>query len=383
MQEWFTTYYGAEQRRRSSSPATSTPKTALAKVEKYFGDIPPGPPRRPAPGLDGQAHRRAAPDRRRTACRRRASTRSGTCRQWGTRRRRPARPGGRRARVAARPRGSTSGWSTTTRSPPTSAPAVDAPRDRRPVPRSRPTRRPGVDLAKVEKAIDEELAALPARRARPRRSSSGSKAQCRAGFVRGVERIGGFGGKSDVLAQSQVYARQPRRLPDARWRAMAATPPPQSVEAAPTLALRRRLRPRGAALPRATPRRQAAPTAQAVPSPGRRPTARFPTFERATLANGLKVVAGRAPRRPAWCSFNLLLDAGYAADQTGAARHGRAWPWTCSTRARATRTALADQRGAGACWAPPRRRRPTSTPPPSRSRPSRTSSTRRSTSSPT
>ncbi|HEY6947751.1 MAG TPA: pitrilysin family protein, partial [Gemmatimonadales bacterium] len=67
------------------------------------------------------------------------------------------------------------------------------------------TARPGDDLRSVERAVDEELARLlrsgptPAELARV-------KTQYRAGFVRGIERIGGFGGKSDVLAQGEVFA---------------------------------------------------------------------------------------------------------------------------------------------------------------------------------
>ena len=67
------------------------------------------------------------------------------------------------------------------------------------------TARPGDDLAKVERAVNEELARFlrtgptPAELAR-------AKTDYQAGFVRGIERIGGFGGKSDVLAQGAVFA---------------------------------------------------------------------------------------------------------------------------------------------------------------------------------
>ncbi len=43
----------------------------------------------------------------------------------------------------------------------------------------------------------------------PKRRSPGRKTEQIAGFVRGVERIGGFGGKSDVLAQSLVFGGDP------------------------------------------------------------------------------------------------------------------------------------------------------------------------------
>ncbi len=63
-------------------------------------------------------------------------------------------------------------------------------------------------LKKVERALDEELARFledgPTARELDR-----IKAQSYAGFVRGVERIGGFGGKSDILASSQTYLGSP------------------------------------------------------------------------------------------------------------------------------------------------------------------------------
>src|SRR5271163_2849128 len=67
----------------------------------------------------------------------------------------------------------------------------------------RATARPGQSIAQVEKETDEELARFlkegptPAELARV-------KAQYQANFIRGIERIGGFGGKSDRLAMSQV-----------------------------------------------------------------------------------------------------------------------------------------------------------------------------------
>jgi zinc protease len=65
------------------------------------------------------------------------------------------------------------------------------------------TARPGVDLAKVERAADEELRRFLAGGPTPAELRR-VKTQFRAGFIRGVERIGGFGGKSDVLAQGEV-----------------------------------------------------------------------------------------------------------------------------------------------------------------------------------
>src|SRR6202012_1532327 len=70
------------------------------------------------------------------------------------------------------------------------------------------TARQDADLRRVEKAVDEELSRFlndgPTERELTR-----VKAQAYASFVRGVERIGGFGGKSDILATSQTYLGSP------------------------------------------------------------------------------------------------------------------------------------------------------------------------------
>ena len=60
----------------------------------------------------------------------------------------------------------------------------------------------------MEKAVDEELARFLAAGPTPAEMRR-VKTQYRAGFIRGVERIGGFGGKSDVLAQGEVFAGRP------------------------------------------------------------------------------------------------------------------------------------------------------------------------------
>ena len=66
----------------------------------------------------------------------------------------------------------------------------------------------GVDPARVEAAIDEEIERLVAQ------GPTGDElarahGMIRAGFIRGVERIGGFGGKADVLAECAVLAGDP------------------------------------------------------------------------------------------------------------------------------------------------------------------------------
>ena len=171
--------------------------------------------------------------------------------------------------------------------------------------------RPGVDVAKVEKAIREELAAILKDGPTPAELDR-VKTQRRAAFIRGVERIGGFGGKSDVLAQGEVYAGNPESYATTLKRVADATPGAVRDAAARWLAdgvyiLEVQPFPEFATTPSTVDR-------SAVPKPGAPPVVRFPRFERATLSNGLKVVVAERQSVPQ-VNFTLLVDSGYAADQ--------------------------------------------------------------------
>ena len=85
------------------------------------------------------------------------------------------------------------------------------------------TARPDVDLAEVEKAVDEELHRLLEEGIEARELQR-VKTQFVAGFVRGAERIGGFGGKSDILAENSVYQGAPDHYQVRLERARLATP---------------------------------------------------------------------------------------------------------------------------------------------------------------
>jgi zinc protease len=71
------------------------------------------------------------------------------------------------------------------------------------------TAKQGQDLVQVETAINEEMARF-LESGPTARELARLKAQSYASFVRGVERIGGFGGKSDILATSQTYLGSPQ-----------------------------------------------------------------------------------------------------------------------------------------------------------------------------
>ena len=70
------------------------------------------------------------------------------------------------------------------------------------------TVKPGSDPAVVEKALDEELARFLATGPTPEEVER-IRTTNFASFARGAERIDGFGGKSSILAESQVYGGSP------------------------------------------------------------------------------------------------------------------------------------------------------------------------------
>ena len=175
------------------------------------------------------------------------------------------------------------------------------------------TARPGVALATVEKAVDQELARLLAGGPTPAELRR-VKTQYRAGFIRGVERIGGFGGKSDVLAKGEIFTGRPDYYQVRLDRVRRATAADLSGSARKWLGdgiYTLEVQP--------FPEHQVAKTGadrSKPPETGPPPDTKFPELERATLSNGLKLVLARRPSIPQ-VRFDLLLDAGYAADQSG------------------------------------------------------------------
>ena len=171
--------------------------------------------------------------------------------------------------------------------------------------------RPGVDPARVERTIDEELARLLAGGPTAVELQR-AKTLTRAGFIRGVERIGGFGGKSDVLAKGEVFAGRPDYYKTQLARVAAATAAQVRGAAVRWLSdgvytLEVRPFPEYAVAPSGADR-------SALPQAGTPPDAKFPTLERDTLSNGLKIVLAERRSIPL-VRFDLLLDAGFAADQ--------------------------------------------------------------------
>jgi len=174
------------------------------------------------------------------------------------------------------------------------------------------TARPGDDLTKVEKAIDEELARLldggPTAAEMER-----VKNQRLAGFLRGIERVGGFGGKSDLLASNQIYLGSLDAYKAGLKRIEAATP--DDVRSA----ARRWLSDGVYVLEvHPYPKYETSKTSadrSKLPDLGTFPELRVPKLQHSTLANGMKVVLAER-HETLIVNFWLVLDAGYAADQS-------------------------------------------------------------------
>ncbi len=176
------------------------------------------------------------------------------------------------------------------------------------------TVRPGGDPARVEAIVKEELARLVARGPTADELAR-ARTEALAGFIRGVERIGGFGGKSDVLAQGQVYQGDPSAYRKTTGWTRAATPAQVQDVARRWLTdglVVLTVRPFGDRLAAFAPDVDRS----ALPRPGPQPETAFPALQRATLGNGLKVVLVERHAVPV-VNLGLRVDAGYASDVGG------------------------------------------------------------------
>jgi len=175
------------------------------------------------------------------------------------------------------------------------------------------TVQPDGDIEAVRKAIDEELQRFLAE-GPTKDEFERVKAEFKSGFVRGVERIGGFGGKSSVLARNAVYAGDPGFYRTKMDWFDAATP--ETVLAAAN----RWLNAASYQLDvHPFPELQAAEVGadrSALPETNTFPEVSFTEFERGNLSNGLELIVAHRDAVPV---VNLLMrfDAGFASDQFG------------------------------------------------------------------
>jgi zinc protease len=304
---WFKTYYG---------PANSVlvlagdidPETALRKAEQYFGDIPSGPPiakfERWLPVVKGT--------RRQTATDRVPQAR--LTKVWNV------SAYGERENVyldlvaGVLARGKTSRFYKRLVYDEQIATDVSVDLDSRELSSQFAivaNARPGESLEKVERSIDEELARF-LKEEPSEKELDRVKAQRIAGFVRGAERIGGFGGKSDILAMNQTFRGDPGFYKTVLQYYREAT-------TADLLAAARKWLNDDVYILEIHPFPEFATAGVQVdrsklPTPGEPPDVKFPTLQRTALPNGLKVVLAERHAVPL-VNFSLQVDAGFASDQ--------------------------------------------------------------------
>jgi zinc protease len=176
------------------------------------------------------------------------------------------------------------------------------------------TARPGQDLKQVEKELDEELWRF-LKEGPTADELARVKSQYEANFIRGIERIGGFGGKSDRLAQSQVFLGSPDAYKTSLKRVHDATAEDLKAVANKWLA-------DGVYILEVNPFPDYKADANGAdrsksPVPGTPPELKLPKLQRSTLSNGLKVILAERHEVPL-VNFTMAFDAGYAADQLAA-----------------------------------------------------------------
>ena len=310
VQEWFKTYYGPNNVTVVIA-GDITPEVAREKVEKYYGEIPPGPP------IDKQEVWIAK--------------RSGTHRGWVQDR----VPQARLYRVWNVPEfgspeeaqldlveqvlghGKTSRLYKRLVYKDQIATSATASNDTNEIGGQFDftlTAVPGGDLSKMENAADEELQNF-LKNGPTAAELQLAKTQILGSYARIVERIGGFGGTSDVLARCQTYKGNPDCYKDYLKWVKAATPASVKKAADEWLS-------DGDYVLEVHPypttfKTDAKLDRSKEPAPGEPVSLNLPSLQKATLSNGLKVVLAERHGAPV-VNFTLMVDSGYSADPASA-----------------------------------------------------------------
>jgi zinc protease len=173
------------------------------------------------------------------------------------------------------------------------------------------TARPGADVARMERVADEELRALM--KSGPRDEELGlAKTAILAQYARTVERVGGFGGKSDMLARCMTFTGNPDCYKTYLTRIRAATPAMVRQAMLDWLGdgdyiLQVDPFPAGLATSVTTLDRSKGPP------PGHPEKLHLPPMQSSTLSNGLKVVLAERHGAPV-VNLSMMVDAGFASD---------------------------------------------------------------------
>ncbi|MCE5228915.1 insulinase family protein [bacterium] len=170
----------------------------------------------------------------------------------------------------------------------------------------------GVDPARVEKAIDEEMAEF-LKSGPTEKELERERSRERANFIRGIERIGGFGGKSDKLAECETYAGNPEFYKTYfEWLA--------KMTAGDVREASRQWLSDGVYVQQTDPFPKYRATKSdvdrtTVPLAAEPADARFPGLARATLSSGLKVILAERHAVPI-VQMQMMFDGGTVVDPT-------------------------------------------------------------------
>ncbi len=172
----------------------------------------------------------------------------------------------------------------------------------------------GVDVAQVEKEMDKVIANF-LRKGPSKDEVKLVSTKSRASIIRGLEEVGGFGGKADTLASGEYIAGDPNYFKTELAELDSATP--KAVKAAANEWLKE-----GWHQITVVPFIEHAATAEGVdrstglPSIDTETQLSFPDVEQTTLSNGINVVFAQRATVPL-VNVALQFDAGYAADAGG------------------------------------------------------------------
>ncbi len=192
----------------------------------------------------------------------------------------------------------------------------------------------GVDPAVVEKAIEEEMTRLLAEGPNATELDQ-ARTVFRAGFVRGIERIGGFGGKADALAECAVYTGDPGCFRESLDR--IATSSAAEVQATARQWLRQgdytltvtpgervplaeapSVPAQAETLPKPDPKFTTVASdldrSKGVPVTTRFPDLKFPAIQHGKLANGMKVLLAERHDVPV-VQVSMEFPGGFASDK--------------------------------------------------------------------
>ena len=171
----------------------------------------------------------------------------------------------------------------------------------------------GVSMQELENAIDETLAKF-IKKGPNSKNLKNTKTSIRASFIKGLQRIGGFGGKSDLLAYSEVYTGDPGRFNDFYADMLSTTKQEIKKTASDWLS-------DGVYVLIVAPEDQMSFSQEAIadrsklPFPESFPELNLPEIQRAELSNGIDVVFAERHDVP-MINLSLLLGSGHSSDST-------------------------------------------------------------------